>query len=271
MLGADLRGRAEINKIASVEVRKAILATQQPLTRVADALQEIRTIVAAYGRQWPDSAWLADVAGDQRCRWRFNTVDHPDRWFRRMPSINMFVRDVLEAESAHVDTGRAGAAATRRAQRQAVADRLAALGKELTEAESRVQEHAQTITEQGYDHKLAAVLPGPVGHAWVHLTSRRFHRGLAQALPLAGEPDWYTQYFPYADRLRELWAEATTPGGRDFAAIQTGKAIRRANRAAHADLWQLAITEQRVRMLVDALGTMLHPRPLERLRQAVHK
>lgn len=270
-LGADLRGRAEINKTASVEVRKALLAAQQPLNRVADALREIRTIVAAYARQFPDSAWLVEATGDQRCRWRFNTIDHPDRWFRRMPAVSMFVRDVLEAEFSSVDAKRTHSTALLRGQRQIMADRLATLAKEFTEAENRVHELAQTIAGQGYDHKLTAVLPGPVGHAWVHLTSRRFHRGLAQALPLAGAPDWYEHYFPNTKGLREMWAKATTRDGRDFAAAQIAQKIRRANNAAHADLWQLAITEQRVRMLVDSIGAMLHPRPLERLRQAIHK
>jgi hypothetical protein len=261
-LGSDLRGRSEINKTASVEIRKVLLAAQQPLSRVADALEETRTIVAAYARQFPDPAWLAQAFGDGDCRWRLNTIDHPDRWFRRMPSVAMFVRDVLEPESSAADAKHAHSAAILRTQRQVRTDRLATLAKELTEAESRVHELVQTITEQGFSHKLSAVLPGPVNHAWVHLTGRRFHRGLAQTLPLAGDPEWYAQYFPSEMELRRVWANATTPERRNLAAAHIAREIRRANGAAHADLWQLAVTEQRVRMLVEGIGAMLHPRPL---------
>jgi hypothetical protein len=129
----------------------------------------------------------------------------------------------------------------------------------------------RTKAEQGYSHKVPAVLPGHVGYAWFHLTNKRFHRGLAESLPLAGESAWYELYLSDADDIDEIWAAATSPAMRDVIAARTARAVLRASSAAHADLWQLVVTEQRVRMLIEAIGGMLNPRPLERLRQAVHK
>jgi hypothetical protein len=199
-------------------------------------------------------------------------IDHPDRRLRRRPSMAMILNEIhANSETTTRWQDRARDAASVAERRTAAADRLAAVGKQLAEAETRIQEVVQQLADHGYDGKMYAVLPGPAGHAWIHLVSRHFHRGLALSLPLADDAAWLDRYLPGQDELRRLWTQAGSPHDRVDAAGLTTAAIREASRAAHADLWQLAVTEHRTRLLCHAISAMLNPRLLERLRQAVHK
>jgi len=272
VLGSDLRGRAEINKTASVEVRAALLSALKPLEHLAESLWSIREVVAAFERRFPDSRWLTDFADDPRCSWQFNTVDHPDRWFRQVPHIAMILTVLVESratfESSDPEPPRAS---SKPMDETAATEHLATFYTRMVEADSRIQKIFEEIVEKGYSHKLTTVLPGPVGHAWTHLVSCHFHRGLAESLPLATQPKWDGLYLPDHEELRALWRSAETSSERDIAAAETAHAIRRANSAAQAHLWQLAVTEKRIRVLIDAIEAMLSPRLLERLRQAIHK
>ena len=123
----------------------------------------------------------------------------------------------------------------------------------------------------GYAGKISSALPGPDGHMWRHLFNYQFGCGLVEAPSLAGMPEWILIYMPDADRLRSQWRAASSSVQRGAIAAMTSRSIRHACSRAYADLWQLAVTEQRIAYLVRAITGMLQPRPVERLRQAIHK
>lgn len=261
-LGPDLRGRAEINKTASVEVRKALLAANQPLGVIAGALRRSRLVATTAARSFPERGWLSDVTGDPWAQWRFNTIDHPDRWFRRLPAKAPLLGAVPLRPMLHaVDGGQSPIPAADRGTTE----------QDLVDAVRRVDGLIETLDESGYLPKMQTVLPTPVGHVWSHLTSRQFHLGLVQKMCSPVEEDWSMRHLPHLPTVKVSWVDASTPAERDRAAAYTARAIRWANRSFQEDLWQLAITEHRVRMLVREVESMLNPRLMERLRQAVHK
>lgn len=269
-VGSDLRGRIEINKTASVEVRKALLSAHKPLGEIADSINGSYRLLVAHAREFPRPQWLAKVTGDPSSRWRFNTIDHPDRWFRQRPLIAALAAE-LEAGGPHGERERDIFANALDRERTETTERLAVLIEHLGEATDQVDELARMIADAGYESKLSAVLPGSATYAWTHLTNARFALELVQSMALPGASEWDRRYCPSLSIAKEEWASADTAEERDSAAAYTAQLIRLATRSVHADLWQLAVTEHRVRMLRSAILSMLDPRPFERLRQAVHK
>lgn len=272
-LNSDLRGRAELNKTASLACRTALHASTNAMLDCAAALRAIRDTAVRQLSNFPTTEELRQLTGRDDLEWRLfgplprdaGGLNHGLRempFFRR-PAVREYADEVLTTAKKRAHQARS------LITEGDVQDHV----DTLRDSSRLITEKLDELHENGFTGKLDRVL----GQAGTALLAVTYGSGFGTTtVREVYEPDGRTGTDGVlSDRERHAWAMLTSVDPDEPVLREACRVLPRQLRtflqARHRALWSVAVTEYQLRYLVAKIDKPLSPRLFERIRQAFGK
>ncbi|WP_156993281.1 hypothetical protein [Pseudonocardia acaciae] len=263
-LNSDVRGRAELNKTASVACRTSLLRVITSLEGIEHRLARLRFNGISRLQVFPERGDIASFTGRDDFAWRGNKLlPRGSRWISTRKTANgSTLKEIIEVadESATVDIPQIGYADP------SLEQLVASLRADAEIVSSALTE----IEEAGYCSKIDRV----VGQYGVLILEglRENEFGLGHALDKPGTPWWETRSAPTGRALtvRAIFHDLKSSPD-DYLmrhASENLRAIVRETRSsAYRAYWEIKLDCTRIRWLVFKVDSSLRPTAWERIRQ----
>jgi hypothetical protein len=272
-LNSDIRGRAELNKTASLACRTALHSSTNAMLDCADSLRAIREAAVRQLSRFPTNEELEQLTGRDDLHWGLlgplpreaGGLNHQLRAmpFLQRPAVREFADEVLATSRTRAHEGRS------LIMEGDVRDHV----ETLRDSSRRIAEKLDELHENGFTGKLDRVLGqgGTALLATAYWTA--FGATIAQDVYTPdGEPGTAGILNDWQRREWAMLAGADPDDPRLRLACQyLHHQLRTVVRARHKALWRMAVIEYQLRHLVAKIDKTLSPRLIERVRQAFGK
>jgi hypothetical protein len=272
---SDLRGRAELNKTASVACRTALHGCTKSLLTVATRLTAIREAADNRLARFPTRVELHHLTGRDDLIWlgrsllpeQAGLLPHRLRKFKvvndlvgykTVGDLDAFQRSPPFAERSLLS-----------------ADDAQHVYDNLVNANTDIHDKLGELRDAGFLGKLDRVLNAPARGILVLLSRRGFGVDAAREIVKPTDDTWLDAFVDDSEELRKEWqaladCEPDDPALRD-ACLSLAQLLRRLVREEHERYWDAALTEARLRYVAETIDRSLRPRLIERIRQAFGK
>jgi hypothetical protein len=274
---SDVRGRAELNKVASLACRTALHSCTYPLLASANALHEIRIQCTRRLQRFPRRHEIKRIARRPDLEWRgrillprgAHPVEHHWRASKLLKSrfIRRFLTDWVYS----------------RRRLQQPGDRLVkklevgVFYATIEDARSIIVKKVSELRESGMLGKIDRVLDRSGIDALATSQDVKFGQSDSDELLAAGESSWLDTITSVREKeeLLSSWESLRGVAVDDpelrRACVDLTRKLRHFVRLEHAKHWRAAVTEQRLSYLAECIDKHLRPRFLERVRQQFGK
>lgn len=273
VINSDVRGRAELNKTASLACRTTLHGCTYPLMTAANALHEIRNhfartlqrfprrhevrrIAQGFDLEWRGRLLLPRGAFPISHTWRSSKVLRP-RLIRRFITEWVYVRRPLRQPGDRMTT---------------ISD-VKTYYSALESAQGAIIEKISNLRDSGMIGKVDRVLDRSGINILAIAHDDGFGKVEADALLAAGNLGWVDVTISIKDKedLLDSWrsfrkVELDDPGLRR-ACVDLTHELRRFIRIGHRRHWHAAVAEQRLIHLAESIDRSLRPQIFERMRQ----
>lgn len=263
-LNSDVRGKAELNKVASLACRKALHESTPKFLRIADALETIRFRASKRLRAFPTDPELFAITGRNDLHWhgsgllplgmdpRFSSVspafaDWSTRKPRRKRRSILVRRDVMKERSV-----------------------LKSQSKEIT----RILEE---LDESGLSGKFTRVLNCPARTYFKYFWSQQFRLDIGTVVHDRAGDSGHDYIFEEEglSESKDIWVELADANFNDPNLNRQCTILSRTLRSVIYDrrvaCWRMALDEYRLRYLAKNIDSSLRPSLPDRIRQLFDK
>ncbi|WP_143267169.1 hypothetical protein [Amycolatopsis thailandensis] len=274
---SDVRGRAELNKTASLTCRLALHGCTYPLLMSSNALREIRIYCTRKLQKFPRRHEIKRVARRPDLEWRGRLLlprgSSPilPRWrTSRLLKSRLIRKFITEWVYSRQYLRQPGDRLAKRVE-------FATCYGMIEDACSAIVEQISELRKTGMVGKIDRALDSSGIEILVTVQDVNFGKNDANALLAAGESSWLDSIVSENDKkgVRSSWEALSKVPPDDpqlrRACVDLTRKLRIFVRSENRKYWRAAVTEQRLIHLAERIDKSLRPRLLERIIQQFGK
>lgn len=273
-LNIDVRGKAELNKVASLTCRTALHETTPKLFRIASALCEVRSLAIKRLASFPTASELFELTGRDDLCWRSLSS-------RLLPVTASLVPE--SASPLSVKLSQISECFVDPEFPQAIPHNSIIRVEDISSQDLTLMRESKSVCdiinrlyESGMAAKLNKALSLPARYFLVDLYSRRFGSDTVDVVHLPADDQWYDILDQKRSaQLQDQWGTLADADPNDphlrKGCIELKRELRSTLHCVRSSLWLLALDEYRLRYLAEAIDSSLRPRLFDRIRQLFDK
>jgi hypothetical protein len=286
---SDLRGRSELNKVASVTCRTILLESARPMLIVASRLESIRQLAIIRLAYFPTCKELHDLTGRTDLLWHGRLL-LPESVLRRSlygRLISLFSSKAIPNDPTPYSSIVSLCRPSQDLERALLArEDIASELEDLERSVAEIYESMRKLQDSGFHSKLTRVLGARGAGCLDLLIDRHFGASWIDYVltTRAEEPTeywWNSWFMPNPGHITPIapspceWPSSTdgslSSGQILLAIYRTNAFIRATVRKQLFTYWWLSVDANRIRYLIRKIDSTLQPGPWERIRQAFSK
>lgn len=268
-LNADVRGRAELNKLASVTCRTALHEAVPKILRIAGAYRAIRNLAMSRLDSFPTKPELFELTGREDLCWRL---------LRLLPLTASLVTESaspLSVKLAQFSEDFIGPQWPPNISRNSIIRSEDILDHDatITRESRKLRKVFNRLYESGMTGKLNKALSLPAWVFLLDLSDRRFGYDAIETICLDTDECWYHYALDKSNstQLREQWSSLANAAPNDprlrEECIDLSHLLRLTIYNMRSAYWHIAVDEYRLRYLAEAIESSLRPRLFDRIIQ----
>lgn len=272
-LNADVRGKAELNKVASVTCRTALHEAVPKILRIAGAYRAIRNLAMNRLYFFPTRPELFELTGRKDLCWRVSHLLPLTASLIAESSSPLSVRLAQFSEDLIDPRWPPNVPLNSIIKREDILNLDATLARES----KKLQKIFNRLYESGLTDKLNKTLSLPARFFLLDLFNRRFGCDALETVCLYDDEYWYHSVLDenFSVQLHERWNSLANAAPNDPRLREECINLRHVLRSTVYNVrsahWKIAVDEYRLRYLEEAIVSSLRPRLYDRIRQLFDK
>jgi hypothetical protein len=271
---SDVRGRAELNKTASLACRTTLHGCTNSLLTGATGLANIRVVGQTRLAQFPTKEELRSLTGRDDLTWLWTTL-LPVKANPLPPALSKII---------NLNDAQVKAIAAARREPPSGADSSVNLADaqqmmtQIADARTTIERKLGDLKDTGFAGKVDRVLGASALGALIGVSHADFGAEPADVIVESLSTEWLHAAVPDSkerDELKATWVALARREPDDAELRQAcrslSRLLRRFAREEHTRFWYAVLTEVRLRHVAETIDRSLRPRFVERIRQAFGK